>query len=103
MPISLGAAKEGDAGHWCASKTACALVSGERAVLHKAAELYLPLRACRKTLPWSREPHPGWLEGTEWGKEHSGRPETPGWTLKQVRRYDELFEELRKATEAVQA
>jgi hypothetical protein len=45
----------------------------------------LPLHAYQKTLPWSREPHPGWLEGTEWGKER-GRPETPGWTLKQARR-----------------
>ncbi|MET8454487.1 hypothetical protein [Streptomyces sp. NPDC005209] len=103
MPIGLSAAKEEDAGHWCASKTAWALVSRERAFLRKAAELYLPLHAYQKTLPWSREPHSGWLEGTEWGKEHSGRPETPGWTLEQVRRYDELFEELRKATEAVQA
>ena len=66
-----------------------------------AAELYLELHAYQKTLPWSCEPHPGWPDETERGKERRGRPETPGWTPEQTAEYERLFEALRKATAAV--
>ncbi|MFM9647808.1 hypothetical protein ACKI1S_16870 [Streptomyces galilaeus] len=68
----------------------------------KAAELYAELRAYQKTLAWAREPHAGWPEEVERGKERRGRPETPGWTPEQAAKYDSLFEALRKATAAVQ-
>jgi hypothetical protein len=34
-------------------------------VQRKAAELYQQLRDFQTTLPWSREPHPGWDGETE--------------------------------------
>lgn len=67
-----------------------------------AAELYAELHAYQETLPWSREPHPGWSDETERGKERQGRPETVGWTPEQAAQYDKLFENLREATVAVQ-
>ncbi|MEV6404132.1 hypothetical protein AB0M58_14455 [Streptomyces bobili] len=73
-----------------------------RAAQLRAAELYAELHAYQATLPWSREPHAGWPEETERGKERLGRPETPGWTAEQSTEYDRLFEALREATAAVQ-
>lgn len=69
----------------------------------EAAELYAALHAHRKTLPWSREPHKGWPAESERGREHRGRPASPGWTNKEAAEHDGLFEALRKATAAVNA
>jgi hypothetical protein len=68
----------------------------------KAAELYAALRAHQAVLPWSREPHPGWPEESERGKERSGRPASPGWTDQQAAKFDWLMKELREATAVVQ-
>ena len=38
---------------------------------------------------------------TDRGREHTRRPESPGWTDAQTAEYDRLFEEPRKATAAV--
>ncbi|MFI6341081.1 hypothetical protein [Streptomyces sp. NPDC050535] len=69
----------------------------------RAAELYAELHAFQATLPWSRDPHPGWPNETERGKEREGRPETAGWTDEQADAYDNLLADLRKATAAVQS
>ncbi|MGW2550052.1 hypothetical protein [Streptomyces sp. NPDC001635] len=68
----------------------------------KVAGLFAELNAYQATLPWCREPHPGWPAEEERGKERRGREATPGWTAEQAARFDALFEELRKATAAVQ-
>lgn len=73
-----------------------------RAAQLHAAKLYAELHAHQKTLPWSRDPHPGWPEEKERGREHPERPETPGWTDEQAAEYDRLFAALREATAAVQ-
>ncbi|MGW4517905.1 hypothetical protein ACWEO4_39515 [Streptomyces sp. NPDC004393] len=67
-----------------------------------AAELYAALHAHQATLPWSREPHPGWPDEEERGRERRGRPASPGWTPEEAAEYDRLFGELRDATAAVQ-
>ncbi|MEU6325358.1 hypothetical protein [Streptomyces sp. NPDC047009] len=69
-----------------------------RAAQRTAAELY----AYQATLPWSREPHPGWPEDTERGTESRQRSATDGWSPDQAAEYDRLFAELRAATAAVQ-
>ncbi|MFE1206406.1 hypothetical protein ACFW5V_32485 [Streptomyces sp. NPDC058762] len=74
------------------------LVAAQR----QAAELYAALHALQATLPWSREPHPGWPDETERGRERPGRPASPGWTAEQAAEFDRLMEELRAATAAVQ-
>ncbi|MGV9509367.1 hypothetical protein ACWDQZ_27580 [Streptomyces tendae] len=74
------------------------LVAAQR----QAAELYAALHAYQETLPWSREPHPGWPDETERGRTRSGRPESPGWSDEQAARFDKFLEDLRKATELVQ-
>lgn len=68
-----------------------------------AAELYAALHALQARLPWSREPHPGWPEETERGREHAGRPASPGWTDDEAAEFDRLMEELRAATALVQS
>ncbi|MET9776216.1 hypothetical protein ABZ023_18480 [Streptomyces sp. NPDC006367] len=72
------------------------------AAQRQAAELYAALHALQETLPWSREPHPGWPEVTERGREHLGRPASPGWPADAAAEFDRLMEELRAATAAVQ-
>ncbi|GAA2439371.1 hypothetical protein [Streptomyces glaucus] len=67
-----------------------------------AAELYAALHTLQARLPWSREPHDGWPEETERGREHPGRPASPGWTEDDAAEYDRLFAALRDATAAVQ-
>ncbi|MEU5978501.1 hypothetical protein [Streptomyces sp. NPDC047315] len=67
-----------------------------------AAELFAALHELQARLPWSREPHPGWPEETERGRERPGRPASPGWPEKDAAEYDRLFEELREATATVQ-
>ncbi|MFF9901301.1 hypothetical protein [Streptomyces longispororuber] len=67
-----------------------------------AAELYAALHALQKTLPWSREPHPGWDEVTERGRERAGCEASPGWAAADAAAYDKLWEDLREATAAVQ-
>lgn len=73
------------------------------AAQHQAAELYAQLHTFQATLPWSREPHSGWPEETERGRERPGRPDTPGWTDEEAAEYDRLFEALRGAAAAVQS
>jgi hypothetical protein len=72
-----------------------------RAAQRKAIELHGELHAYQKTLPWSREPHPGWPDEEERGRKRRGRPVSPGWTSEQAAEYDRLFEELRDAATAV--
>ncbi|CAM5237677.1 hypothetical protein [Streptomyces griseomycini] len=67
-----------------------------------AAELYAKLHALQARLPWSREPHDGWPEETERGRQHPGRPATDGWPEDDAAEFDKLLEELRKATATVQ-
>lgn len=67
-----------------------------------AADLYAQLHALQARLPWSRVPHEGWPEETERGREHSGRPASPGWTEEEAGAYDRLFAVLREATAVVQ-
>ncbi|MCG8971818.1 hypothetical protein [Streptomyces sp. CL12-4] len=74
------------------------LVAAQR----QAAELYAALHAHQETLPWSREPHPGWPDETERGRERPGRPASPGWTDEQAAEFDRLLAELRAAAAAVQ-
>ncbi|MFJ9580692.1 hypothetical protein ACIRQF_30415 [Streptomyces sp. NPDC101191] len=67
----------------------------------KLAELYAALHAHQAQLPWSREPDDGWPEEPErWHRR--GRPETTGWKAGDAETYDRLWEDLRKAAEAVQ-
>ncbi|OVZ99537.1 hypothetical protein B9W64_37735 [Streptomyces sp. CS159] len=75
-----------------------ALVAAQR----QAAELYAALHALQATLPWSREPHPGWPDETERGRERPGRPASPGWPADAAAEFDRLLEELRAATAVVQ-
>ncbi|MYV41076.1 hypothetical protein GT030_19920 [Streptomyces sp. SID1328] len=72
-----------------------------REAQHLAADLYAELHDYQQTLPWSREPHPGWEAVQERGKEWAGRPATDGWTPDQVAKYDELRGALLDATAAV--
>ncbi|WP_060880546.1 hypothetical protein, partial [Streptomyces scabiei] len=74
------------------------LVAAQR----QAAELYAALHAHQATLPWSREPHPGWPDETERGRERPGRPASPGWADTEAAEFDRLLDELRAATAVVQ-
>ncbi|MFI9772223.1 hypothetical protein ACIHJG_35975 [Streptomyces sp. NPDC052415] len=67
-----------------------------------AAELYAALDALQARLPWSREPHEGWPDETERGRESRGRPASLGWTAEEAAEFDRLLEELRTATATVQ-
>ncbi|MFD4791311.1 hypothetical protein ACFWN1_30575 [Streptomyces sp. NPDC058459] len=67
----------------------------------KAADLYAELHDYQRTLPWSREPHPGWDAVEERGKERSRRPATDGWTPEQIATYDILRSDLRDAAAPV--
>ncbi|MFE7212449.1 hypothetical protein ACFU93_21140 [Streptomyces sp. NPDC057611] len=71
------------------------------AAQHTEAELYADLHAFQKTLPWSREPHDGWPDEAERGREHRGRPASPGWTPEQAAEFGRLFVALRRAAAAV--
>ncbi|MET7489829.1 hypothetical protein [Streptomyces sp. NPDC005538] len=67
----------------------------------KLAELYAALRGHQAGLPWSRDADDGWPEEPErWRRR--GRPKTAGWDAADAELYDELWEALRKAAEAVQ-
>ncbi|MFG3132942.1 hypothetical protein ACGFZU_35240 [Streptomyces tendae] len=68
----------------------------------RLATLQAQLRVHQATLPWSREPHPGWPDETERGRERPGRPASPGWTDEQAAEFDRLMEELRAVTARVQ-
>ncbi|MER7497073.1 hypothetical protein ABT033_31310 [Streptomyces pharetrae] len=74
------------------------LIAAQRTV----AELFAALHAHQATLPWSREPHPGWTEETERGREQRGRPASPGWSEEDAAEYDRLFAALREATAVLQ-
>ncbi|GAA5070645.1 hypothetical protein [Streptomyces similanensis] len=74
------------------------LVAAQR----QAAELHAALHAHQTSLPWSREPHPGWPEVAERGREHPGRAASPGWTPQEATRFDQLLVALRDARAAVQ-
>ncbi|QQM47358.1 hypothetical protein ACN6AT_37995 (plasmid) [Streptomyces sp. JL4002] len=74
------------------------LVAAQRQV----ADLYAALRAHQAMLPWSREPHPGWPDEPERGRERGGRPASPGWTPDEAAEFDRLMEQLRAATARVQ-
>ncbi|MFC9280898.1 hypothetical protein [Streptomyces collinus] len=67
-----------------------------------AAELYAALHALQARLPWSREPHPGWPEVTERGRERPGKEPSPGWPEDDAAEFDRLLEDLRAATAVVQ-
>ncbi|OWA00977.1 hypothetical protein B9W62_35660 [Streptomyces sp. CS113] len=79
-----------------------AFPAGLLAAQRQAAELYAALRAHQATLPWSREPHDGWPEETERGRENSGRPASPGRTAAEANEFDRLLDELPTATAQVQ-
>lgn len=68
----------------------------------RAAELYAALHALQARLPWSREPHDGWPEETDRGRERAGREPSPGWPAADAAAYDKLWEELREVTAYVQ-
>lgn len=68
----------------------------------RAAELYAEIRAAQARLPWSREPHEGWPEVTDRGREREGREPSPGWPAADAAAYDKLWEELREVTAYVQ-
>jgi hypothetical protein len=68
----------------------------------RAAELYAELHALQARLPWSREPHEGWPEVKERGRERAGREASPGWPEDDAKAYDKLWEELREVTAYVQ-
>jgi hypothetical protein len=74
-----------------------------RAAQLLVAELYTELHSLQARLPWSREPHAGWAEVTERGKESAGREPSPGWDPDDAKAYDKLWEDLRMATAAVLA
>ncbi|MER6109305.1 hypothetical protein [Streptomyces hirsutus] len=75
------------------------LVAAQR----RAAELHVALHRLQARLPWSREPHKGWPEQTERGKEHPGRPATEGWPAEDAVEFDRLLEDLRETTGIVQS
>ncbi|MGX1268015.1 hypothetical protein [Streptomyces phaeoluteigriseus] len=64
----------------------------------RAAELYAEIRAAQKRLPWPREPHEGWPEVTERGRERAGREASPGWPSADAAAYDRLRAELLEVT-----
>src|SRR4051812_14346830 len=67
----------------------------------KLAELYAALRGHQARLPWSRDADDGWPDEPErWHRR--GRPKTAGWDAADAEAYDGLWEDLRKAAEAVQ-
>ncbi|MFF9409827.1 hypothetical protein ACF1B0_30535 [Streptomyces anandii] len=71
------------------------------AAQRKLAELYAALHAHQARLPWSREADDGWPDEPErWHRR--GRPATTGWDAADAETYDRLWEDLRKAAEAVQ-
>ncbi|GGQ39341.1 hypothetical protein ACH4NV_33485 [Streptomyces althioticus] len=72
------------------------------ATQRQAAELYAALRAHQATLHWPREPHDGWPEEMEQGKEHPDRPASPGWAEAKAAGFDRLLPELRTITAQVQ-
>ncbi|RZU28250.1 hypothetical protein EV284_6416 [Streptomyces sp. BK022] len=78
-----------------------AFPSDLRKAQRKVDDLFARLHALQSTLPWSREPHPGWPAVDERARKHPGRPATPGWTAEQAAEYDGLRAELRDAAEAV--
>lgn len=67
----------------------------------RAAELYAELHALQKRLPWSREPHEGWPEVTDRGRERTGREASPGWAPADAAAFDKLWAELLEATAEV--
>ncbi|MFD9395014.1 hypothetical protein ACFWBB_31080 [Streptomyces sp. NPDC060000] len=64
----------------------------------RAAELYAELHSLQARLPWSREPHEGWPEVTDRGRERAGRAASPGWDPADAAAFDKLWEELLEAT-----
>ncbi|MET7826960.1 hypothetical protein ABZT23_20010 [Streptomyces sp. NPDC005386] len=64
------------------------------------ATLYAELHVLQAKLPWSREPHEGWLDDNE--RKRAGRPATDGWSEEEAAAYDKLCGDLRAATAAVQ-
>ncbi|MEU5256319.1 hypothetical protein [Streptomyces longwoodensis] len=67
----------------------------------RLAELYAALHALQMTLPWSREPSPGWAPEEERGRERAGRPETDGWAPDAAAEWDRLRAELRETAAVV--
>jgi hypothetical protein len=66
------------------------------------AEAYTALHTLQKRLPWSREPHPGWPDVEDRGRERAGRAASPGWDPADAAAYDKLWEDLREAAAVVQ-
>lgn len=72
------------------------------AAQRKLAELYAALHAHQARLPWSREADDGWPKEPErWHRR--GRPATTGWDAADAEMYDQLWEDLCKTAEVVQA
>ncbi|MCD9904558.1 hypothetical protein LUR56_39790 [Streptomyces sp. MT29] len=66
-----------------------------------ATSLLAQLREHGRTLPWSREPHPGFPEVTDRGRERPGKPASPGWTPEQAAEYDRMRAALLSAATTV--
>ncbi|MFF7359141.1 hypothetical protein ACFZA1_42145 [Streptomyces filipinensis] len=66
------------------------------------AQTYADLHALQERLPWSREPHPGWPEETERGREHAGRAASPGWDPGDAEAFDRMMGRLRELAGFVQ-
>ncbi|MFN1193310.1 hypothetical protein ACK03K_34165 [[Kitasatospora] papulosa] len=70
---------------------------------HDATRLRAELEAYAATLPWSREPHPGWKDVKEGVRARKGRPASPGWTPEQTTEHERLKAALLDATQTVYA
>lgn len=72
-----------------------------RAAQQATTDLDAQRQALAATLPWSREPDPGWPEVKESGRERPGRAASPGYTPEQAAEYDRLSTALRNESLAV--
>jgi hypothetical protein len=78
--------------------------SGLVTAARDAAEAREELRRYAVTLPWSREPHPGWEAPEQtggMGGYRTSRPATDGWSEDQQARYDTLWEKWRETSALV--
>jgi hypothetical protein len=74
------------------------LLAGQREQAEASAEPH----ALQTRLSWPGEPHPGWPGETERGREHPGRPASPGWDPAHDGRFGELVSRLRELAHFVQ-
>ena len=64
--------------------------------------MYAELHAHQATLPWAREPQPGWEAETEHGRRRAGRERTDGWPTDGANTFDKLMQKIREKAESVQ-